>query len=64
MSSENTEWISVSELARRKNCSTTKIYNDIRGGMYEVQKFYRGKMAGYVIKVNKDEQGTFGVTGK
>lgn len=55
MSSENTEWISVSELARRKNCSTTKIYNDIKGGMYEVQKFYRGKMAGYVIKVNKDE---------
>lgn len=47
------EWVSASTLAERLGVSTMTIYNNIKRGVYQYQTFRRGKMNGYLIKVQK-----------
>lgn len=46
----NTEWVSVSELASRLKVSKQTIYNRLKDGIYEFQSFNRGKYHGFLIK--------------
>lgn len=50
---EETEWISVSELAKRLNCTPQTIRNKIKQGLYETMNFNRGSMTGVLVKVAK-----------
>lgn len=45
------EYVSVSTLAKRLGVSTQTIYHRIANGIYETQQFKRGKMNGWLIKV-------------
>ena len=47
------EWISVQEYAQRIRKSKQTVYNMINNGSLEVQMFKRGKMNGYLIKVEE-----------
>ena len=47
----NEEWISVSEMAKRLNCSQQTVYNRMKQQLYEVRVFQRGKMRGFLIRV-------------
>jgi len=47
------EWVSASTLAERLGVSTMTIYNKMKRGVYQYQTFRRGKMIGYLIKVQK-----------
>ena len=48
------EWVSVSTLAKRTGVTVQTIYARIKNGVYETQKFERGKMVGWLIKVPKE----------
>lgn len=50
---DNMDWLSVSEVARIKKCSTQTIYNHIREGLYETKEFRRGSMNGILVKFPK-----------
>lgn len=50
---EETEWISISELAERMGCSSQTIRNQIKQGMYETMTFKRGTMSGILVNVRK-----------
>ena len=47
------EWVSVSEAAKRSNCSSQLIYLRIKEGMYETQEFTRGSMRGWLVRMPK-----------
>ena len=47
------EWVSVSELAVRLNCTSQTVRNKIKQGLYETMNFNRGKMNGILVKVAK-----------
>lgn len=53
MNDNKFEWISVSELAKRLGKTTQTVYNLIKDGKYETVEFKRGKMRGYLVKVEK-----------
>lgn len=53
MEEKEFEWISVSELAKREGVSAQLIYHRIKNELYETQRFSRGSMSGYLIKVPK-----------
>lgn len=48
------EWVSVGEYAQRIGKSLQTVYNKIKDGSLEVQRFNRGKMNGYLIKVTEE----------
>lgn len=48
------EFIGVSTLAERLGISKQAVYCRIRKGYYDVQKYNRGSMNGWLIKVEKD----------
>lgn len=50
MNTNNAEWLSVSEVAKRENVSVQTIYNRIRDDLYETMEFTRGKLRGLLIK--------------
>lgn len=47
------EWVSVNEMAKRKQKSTQAIYMQIKQGVYETMEFNRGSMRGYLVKTLK-----------
>jgi predicted DNA-binding protein YlxM (UPF0122 family) len=53
MENNETEWVSVSELAGLLNVSKQTIYNRVKTQLYETKKFKRGKMIGALIKKPK-----------
>lgn len=56
MENNETEWVSVSELAGLLNVSKQTIYNRVKTQLYETKKFKRGKMIGVLIKKPKIKQ--------
>ena len=52
MNKQQYEWVSASTLAKRLGVSTTTIYGRIKKGVYKTQTFNRGKMSGYLIRVD------------
>ena len=53
----NTQWVSVSTMAKLIGKSQQTVRNNIRKGMYETMTFTRGKMKGILIKTyNEDEK--------
>lgn len=49
-SNNGVQWLSASSLAKIVGCSKQTIYNRIKSGLYEVQRFERGKMNGVLVK--------------
>ena len=47
------EWLSVSEVAKLEDVSTTTIYNRIKDGIYETMEFERGAYKGILVKYAK-----------
>lgn len=46
----NSEWVSVSTLAKSLSVSEQTIRNRVKAGVYETMVFKRGKMKGILIK--------------
>lgn len=44
------EWVSVSSLAKTLGVSKQTVYNKIKQGLYEVNTFERGKMRGILVR--------------
>ena len=52
MEVQESELISVSEFAKRKNISQQTVYNWIKSGLVECVEFQRGTMKGKLIKTH------------
>lgn len=48
-----TEWVSVSTMAKRAGVSSQTIRNRIREGLYETQTFERGTMKGILVRAQQ-----------
>ena len=53
MSGNIYEWISISELAKRKGVTSQTIRNNL--DLYETMEFKRGTRKGYLVKVKRDD---------
>lgn len=53
MENNETEWVSVSELAKRIGKSKQTVYNKIKQGCYETKVFNRGSMRGLLVGTPK-----------
>lgn len=53
MENNKTEWVSVSELAKRLGKSKQTVYNRIKQGCYETKVFQRGSMRGLLVGTSK-----------
>lgn len=51
---QNTEWVSVSTMAKMIGKSEQTVRNNIRKGLYETMIFSRGKMKGILVRKPKD----------
>lgn len=54
--SQDVEWISVSELAKRINKTKQTAYNKIATGVYPTKEFRRGSMRGILVCVSKTKE--------
>ena len=56
----NDDWISVSEMARRRRCTKQTFYNHIKAGRYKTKEFHRGSMRGILVLATRQNE-TLGV---